>query len=210
MKHEPPSLLLVGQYDSPFTRRVAITLREYAFDYEHDTHSVFSEPDAVRAWSPMTRIPALVVDRQHLLVDSSAIIDHLDELIGRERALTPTHGTARREVLQLCAMSISITEKIAQVGYERQFHAPEHRSEYWERRCLAQIAAGLDRLESATDDGWLHRFGFSHADVMTGCMLAFLDDRLPQDLPLRDYPKLSRYRESCEQRASFLSTPIEK
>jgi hypothetical protein len=30
------------------------------------------------------------------------------------------------------------------------------------------------------------------------------------NIPLQDYPKLSRYRESCERRASFLSTPIEK
>lgn len=206
----PPGLLLVGQYDSPFTRRVGITLHEYSFDYARDTHSVYSEPDAVRALSPMTRIPALIVDGRHTLVDSSAIVDHLDELVGREHALAPAQGMARMEVLQLCAMSISITEKIAQIGYERQFHAPEHRSDYWERRCLAQITAGLAQLETAVGNGWLHRFGFSHADVMAGCMLTFLDDRLRRDIPLRDYPRLSSLRTWCESRASFRLTPLEK
>lgn len=209
MNSERPRFLLVGQYDSPFARRVAVTLREYAIDYAHDTHSVFSEPEAVRAWNPMTRIPALVVDERTTLVDSSAIIDYLDERVGREHALVPARGPARTEVMQLCATAISITEKIAQIGYERQFHAAEHRSEYWQRRCLAQVAAGLQQLEASLFGSWLHPSGFSHADVMAGCMLAFLHNRLPHDLPLHRHPRLSALLDACEKRASFLSTPIE-
>ena len=42
------SMMLVGQYDSPYVRRVAVSLRVLGFDYQHDTRSVFADFDAMR------------------------------------------------------------------------------------------------------------------------------------------------------------------
>jgi hypothetical protein len=36
--------ILVGQYDSPYVRRVAVSLRVLEFEYEHDTRSVSKAP----------------------------------------------------------------------------------------------------------------------------------------------------------------------
>jgi hypothetical protein len=41
-------MILIGQYDSPYVRRVAISLRVLGFEYEHDTRSVFADFDAMR------------------------------------------------------------------------------------------------------------------------------------------------------------------
>ncbi len=41
-------MILVGQYDSPYVRRVAVSLRVLGFTYEHDTRSVFADFDAMR------------------------------------------------------------------------------------------------------------------------------------------------------------------
>jgi glutathione S-transferase len=50
-------MILVGQYDSPYVRRVAVSLRVLGFDYERDTRSVFADFDAMRAVDPLGRIP---------------------------------------------------------------------------------------------------------------------------------------------------------
>jgi glutathione S-transferase len=85
-------MLLVGVNRSPFTRRVAITLKVYGMPYEQLSLSGFNDRAEVRASNPLGRIPALVLDNGEVLVDSGAIIDHLDEAFGRDRALTPATG----------------------------------------------------------------------------------------------------------------------
>ena len=65
-------MILVGQYDSPVTRRVAIALHHYGIPFARDTRSIFSDAAAVGRISPLTRIPALVLDDGEVLIDSAA------------------------------------------------------------------------------------------------------------------------------------------
>jgi len=92
-------VILVGQYDSPFVRRVAVSLRLLGFGYEHDTRSVFGDFDSMRRTNPLGRIPSLVLEDGEVLIDSVAILDWLDETVGPGRALLPAEGEARRRVL---------------------------------------------------------------------------------------------------------------
>ena len=70
-------MILVGQYDSPYVRRLAISLRVLGFEYQHDTRSVFADFDAMRKVNPLGRIPSLVLDGGETLIDSAAILDWL-------------------------------------------------------------------------------------------------------------------------------------
>src|SRR5262249_23324063 len=97
-------MLLIGVNRSPFTRRVAITLHAYGIPYEQRALSGFGNRNEVRTSNPLGRIPALVLDSGEALVDSGAIIDHLDEIHGRDRALTPAAGADRRAVLRVAAI----------------------------------------------------------------------------------------------------------
>jgi glutathione S-transferase len=78
-------MILVGQYDSPFVRRVAISLRLLDIAHERDTRSVFGDFDAMRTVNPLGRIPSLVLDDGETLIESAAILDHLDSLVGPRR-----------------------------------------------------------------------------------------------------------------------------
>jgi glutathione S-transferase len=82
-------MILVGQYDSPYVRRVAVSLRVLGFHYQHDTRSVFADFDAMRQINPVGRIPSLVARDGEVLIDSAAILDWLDQMVGPERALVP-------------------------------------------------------------------------------------------------------------------------
>src|SRR5215472_4738324 len=98
-------MILVGQYDSPFVRRVAISLGVLGLACERDTRSVFSDFDAMRRINPLGRIPSLVLDGGEVLIDSAAILDWLDETAGPARALLPRAGPERRRALRLIALA---------------------------------------------------------------------------------------------------------
>src|SRR5260370_19999654 len=94
-------MILVGQYDSPYVRRVAVSLRVLGFDYEHDTRSVFGDFDSMRQTNPLARIPSLVFDDGEVLIDSAAILDWLDETVRPAPALLPRAGPEPRRAPRL-------------------------------------------------------------------------------------------------------------
>ena len=66
-------MILVGQYDSPYVRRVGVSLGVLGFTFEHDTRSVFADFDSMRTTNPLGRIPSLVLPDGTTLIDSAAI-----------------------------------------------------------------------------------------------------------------------------------------
>ena len=71
---------LIGNYLSPYTRRVAISLHELEMPFELDHVMVFDEPQKVKPHNPVTRVPTLVLDDGAVLVESYAILDELDQM----------------------------------------------------------------------------------------------------------------------------------
>ena len=104
-------MILIGQYDSPFVRRVAITASLYGMAFEHRPWSVFGDADKVAVYSPAKRVPILVLDDGEVVIDSAVILDALDQRAGGEIALTPAEGAARRAVLKVCALACNLADK---------------------------------------------------------------------------------------------------
>ena len=96
-------MILIGQYDSPFVRRVALALRFYGLPYEQRPWSTFGDAEKLAAFNPLRRVPTLVLDGGEVLIESGAILDHLDELVGPEKAMIAERGTARRHALERSA-----------------------------------------------------------------------------------------------------------
>src|SRR5260221_1547293 len=111
-------MILVGQYDSPYVRRVAVSLRVLGFDYEHDTRSVFGDFDSMRQTNPLARIPSLVFDDGEVLIDSAAILDWLDETVGPAPALLPKAGPERPGALRLNALGTGRMDKAGSANYD--------------------------------------------------------------------------------------------
>src|SRR5215210_7335048 len=55
-------MILIGQYDSPFVRRVAIALRLYGIGFEHRPWSTFGDADRIAPYNPLRRVPTLVLE----------------------------------------------------------------------------------------------------------------------------------------------------
>src|ERR1700735_4976434 len=104
-------MILIGQYDSPFVRRVAIAMRFYDLTFEHRPWSTFGDATQIAAYNPLRRVPTLVLDDGETLVDSVTILDHLDEITGPSKALIADGGAARRQVLRICALGTGLADK---------------------------------------------------------------------------------------------------
>ena len=168
-------MLLIGVNRSPYTRRVAITLRAYDVPYEQRGLSGFGNRTEVRAANPLGRIPALVLDTGETLIDSGAIVDYLDERYGGEKPLTPRTGADRRAVLKVAAMMIGACDKGLQAAYERNHHPPEKVHQPWIDDCVAQMAQALAAIEATIDPAtsYLLLGHLTHADIT-----AFIAERL--------------------------------
>src|SRR5262249_48610367 len=121
-RREEFPVILIGQYDSPFVRRVAIALRLYAMAYEHRPWSVFGDADKIAAYNPLRRVPTLILDDGEVLIESAAILDWLDEQAGPDKALMPEDGVPRRAALKVCALTTGLAEKAVSLVYEREIH----------------------------------------------------------------------------------------
>ena len=82
-------MILIGQYNSSFVRRVGIALKLYGLPFEHQPWSVFSDKGKIRPFNPLMRVPVLVLDDEDVLVDSHLILTHLESLVPPERSLYP-------------------------------------------------------------------------------------------------------------------------
>jgi glutathione S-transferase len=200
-------MILVGQYDSPVTRRVAVALHHYGMPFTRDTRSIFGEAEAVGKISPLTRIPALVLEGGEVLIDSAAILDHLDELAG-DRALCPASGPSRRRVLQMTALAQGTLEKAAAVVYERHFHQTASQSAEWIARCLGQARAGLDELTRRLDSPYACGPALSHADVMITTLIWYMQDRMDEVLSPAAHAPLISLADHCETLPAFRAAAI--
>jgi glutathione S-transferase len=202
-------MILIGQYDSPFVRRVGIALRLYAMPFEHRPWSTFGDAAEIARFNPLTRVPTLVLDNGEALIDSGAILDHLDEAAGPDRALIARSGPPRRRALQVVALATGMADKAVSLLYERLLH--KEMSEAWAARCTAQISAVLDALEAdraaRAGDFW---FGATpgHADIAVACALRFtreahatLFDNLGSGK--RRWPALAAHAARCEALPPF-------
>lgn len=196
-------MILVGQFDSPFVRRVAVTLHHYGMPFRRNTMSVISDAAELARINPLGRVPSLILDDGEVLIDSNAIVDFLEEKAGAGANLLPRSGPERRKVLRVVGVSSGVVDKAIAIVYERYFHPEASVSGAWINRCRSQVANSLSHLEGLVQDSWLFGSRLSQADVMTGTMLGYLALRLPELFPHAAFPRLASLAERCEALPSF-------
>lgn len=197
-------MILIGQYDSPFVRRVAVALQTYGFAYEHQPWSTFGDGDRIAAYNPLRRVPTLVLGEGEPLVESSAILDWLDDLAGPDRAMIPRTGAMRREALRICALATGLCDKMVALLYERLLH--ESTSEVWIQRCRTQVGAVLEVLETeraARPGPYWSGDRLGHADVAIACAMRFLSEAHPQIDDEASWPALRAHAAGCEALPAF-------
>jgi glutathione S-transferase len=189
--------LLIGMFDSPFVRRVAISMALLELPFAHRDWSVGKDFDRIRAYSPLGRVPVLVPADGEALTESAMILEHIDDVVGPERALMPPGGPARREALRILAFATGAAEKAIQIVGERVFR-PEHlRYAPYVERCRTQMRGALGELErvcvQAGEREWLIADPsvsgrITQADITLACFVTYAREAVPE--PIDDFPAL--------------------
>lgn len=196
-------MILIGQYDSPFTRRVGIALRLYGLAFDHRPWSVFGDAEAIRALNPLVRVPTLVLDDGFVLTDSAAILDHLDSLVPEAQALMPRAEPDRHRVMKVTTLALGLAEKAVSLFYERAFHPQV--SPDWQGRLRGQVGGVLAALENdraaRTGPFWFDRL--THADIAVACALRFADEAHPGLVRDEALPHLTNHAARMEEMPVF-------
>jgi glutathione S-transferase len=202
----PLPLTLIGQYDSPFVRRVGVALTHYGIAFEHWPWSVWADAQRLARYNPLLRVPVLVLEDGTVLVESFAILDALDDRVGPERALLPRTGNVRREGLRIAALATGVADKAVILLYEHVLRKPADRNPIWAARCASQIRDTLQLLETERqrrDSAFWFGETPSHADIALGCMLRFTREAHPELFGACIGPALEAHAARCEALPTF-------
>ena len=203
--------VLIGMFDSPFVRRVAVSMRLLGVPFEHRDWSVGRDFERIRTYNPLGRVPVLLLDDGTALIESAAILDHLDELAGRERALLPAAGAARRRALHLMALATGAAEKGALQVYERVFRPADKAHEPWLERLRTQVRGTLGELNRCCAERsgqWLVGERMTQADISVSCAVTFLDGAVALAAAPERYPELRLLVARCEALPEFAASRI--
>ncbi|MBO0495216.1 glutathione S-transferase [Pseudomonas sp. Marseille-Q1929] len=196
---------LVGMLDSPYVRRVAISLDLYGVAFEHQSLSVFRTFDEFSQINPVVKAPTLVLDDGTVLMDSSLILDYLEALAPADKKLLPQAPAARARDLQVLGLALAACEKSVQIVYEHNLRPAEKLHAPWLDRISGQLLAAYGLLEKlvAGDDT------LNQASITAAVAWSFSQYTVASVVKAEAFPNLQRLAERLEQHPAFKKYPIE-
>jgi glutathione S-transferase len=204
---------LIGYLDSPYVRRVAVTLRFLGIDFEHRELSIWRDFDEFRALSPLVKVPTLVCDDGAVLVDSTLIIEFLERHAAGGRRLMPASAVAHRDALQYIGTALVGMEKAVQLIYELGHRPPALQHQPWVARLRTQLDGALRLMEAAVSaaalagDEWLVGADLSQADITTAVAWRFARDSRHAGIEAGAFPALAAHSARAEALPEFLACP---
>ena len=200
---------LIGMLDSPYVRRVAISLRLLDLPFTHDQVSVFRHFDAFAAINPVVKAPTLVTDDGIVLMDSSLILEHAERLRA-PATLAPTTAAAHARAQRIIGLALAAADKSVQIEYERKLRPAEKQHRPWLDRVAGQLAAAYRLLEAEieADGAWLFGDRPLQADVTGAVAFRFTSEIVPDAVTLADYPRLAALSAKAEATDAFRASPF--
>ncbi|MFX1672053.1 glutathione S-transferase family protein [Paraburkholderia sp. A2WS-5] len=202
---------LIGMMDSPYVRRVAISLYVLGMPFEHRSVSVFRHYDEFAQINPVVKAPTFIDDDGTLLIDSTLILDYLDHKVPPARRLMPEESQERTFALRVNGFALAAMEKTVQQVYERQLRPEERQHEPWLQRVTAQMHAAYTVLDKLLDGrtGWLCAGRITQADITAAVAWRFTQHILPGAVDPAHYPALAAHAARAEALPEFVATPLE-
>lgn len=196
-------MLLIGMLDSPYVRRVAISLQLQGLGFEHRPVSVFRAFEEFRAINPVVKAPTLVCDDGTVLMDSSLILEYTQALAGR--SLMPGDPEALKQDLRVIGLGLAACDKSVQFIYEHNLRPPEKQHQPWVERVSGQILAAFTDLEAevARRPPAATAAQMMQAGVTSAISWHFAQQLLPQLVPAARFPALAAFSAQAETLAPF-------
>jgi len=199
---------LIGMLDSPYVRRVAISLQLLGLRFTHQPLSVFRTFAQFQQINPVVKAPTLVCDDGTVLMDSTLILDYA-EAMARPRSLMPSDPPALARALRIVGLALAACEKSVQIVYERELRPPEKLHEPWVTRVTGQLLAAYRELEAdiARTTIPVASESITQAGVSAAVAWHFTQQMLPELVPATDFPALRQLSERAEALPAFRAAP---
>jgi glutathione S-transferase len=200
---------LIGMLDSPYVRRVAISLQLLGLRFEHRALSVFSTFAQFQQINPVVKAPSLICADGEVLMDSTLILEYAEALAGLGKSLMPGVMAQRQHALRVIGLALAACEKSVQIVYERQLRPAEKLYEPWVERVTGQLLAAYGALETELQKRPLAVSSetINQAGVSTAVAWQFTQQMLPELVPTANYPALREFSRQAELLPAFIAAP---
>jgi glutathione S-transferase len=195
---------LIGMLDSPYVRRVAVSLKVLGLPFTHEPVSVFRHFDQFTAINPVVKAPTLVTHEGTVLMDSTLILNHVERIVGR--SLMPAETPAYTRALRQIGLALAASDKSVAIVYERNQRPEEKRYQPWMDRVGGQMLAALRELEREVSDDWFAGDNVMQPEITTAIGWRFIQHMLPELGPADDFPQLVALSARAEKRPAFRET----
>ena len=202
---------LIGMLDSPFVRRVAISLQLLGLPFQHQPVSVFRHFDRFGEINPVVKAPTLICDDNEVLMDSTLILEYAEALSAEVsgHSLTPDDIPGLQRALRITGLALAVAEKSVQIVYERQLRPAEKLHAPWLQRVRGQLLAACAALE---DEYALRQVVPASATIDQATITAavawyFVQQTVPDVVPAADHPALTALSAAAERLPEFIAAP---
>ena len=192
---------LIGMLDSPYVRRVAVSLRVLGLDFNLDQVSVFRHFERFTAINPVVRAPSFVTDDGVVLMDSGLILEHIAHLA--PRSLMPPDRASHEIALRQIGLALAGCEKSVSILYERTQRPAEKLHQPWVDRVRGQLLHAYGLLEKEVSPDWFTGEELMQPQITTAVAWRFSQHALSDVLPAADFPRLSLLSARAEQLPAF-------
>jgi glutathione S-transferase len=197
------TMRLVGMLDSPYVRRVAVSLKLMNLAFELNQVSVFRGFDEFKSINPVVKAPTLVTDDGVVLMDSGLILDYAERLAGPSRSLMPSDPREHVRALRVIGLALAACEKAVQIVYERDLRPSEKQHRPWLDRVQGQLLAAYGELEKAMTPAWFGGDKVLQPDIAVAVGWKFAQHAVPQIVTAADFPRLAAHSARAEKLAAF-------
>jgi glutathione S-transferase len=200
---------LIGMLDSPYVRRVAVSLQLLGLRFEHRPLSVFRTFEQFSAINPVVKAPSLICDDGTVLMDSTLILEYAQRLAAPGRSLMPAAIDEFRRALRVIGLALAACEKSVQIVYERNLRPPEKQHEPWMSRVTGQTLAGYRELESelTRNPPPVQSRTIDQAGVTVAVAWHFTQMMLPDVVDATAFPALRGFSARAEALPEFAAAP---
>lgn len=199
---------LIGMLDSPYVRRVAISLTYLGVPFEHESVSVFSTFEKFKSINPVVKAPTLVCDDGEVLMDSSLILQFIEASRAGGDTLWSRDPVLLQHEFRAVSLALAACEKSAQIVYERNLRPASAQFEPWVERVSGQLLAAYGALEHEvqTRPG-IFQVPRSQASITTAVVWQFTQSMLASVVPASQHPALVALSDRMERTPEFLQYP---
>ncbi len=199
---------LIGMLDSPYVRRVAVSLHALGLPFAQRCISVFSTYEQFKAINPVVRAPTLVCDDGTVLMDSSLILDYA-ETLAQPHSLLPGAASERAIALRIVGLALAACDKTVQIVYECKLRPTEKQYEPW----LARVTEQLHTTYGLLEREWAVQpapFAVSAATIAAAVAWRFTHEKLPGTLDAAAHRQLQALSDWAEAQPAFRAAPYDE